>query len=206
MLLASEQLAMHHDPEVARTGSKIKTQIGRLVALQSDLLKLARIDAGAIDLTVSTVDVFSLVSDIADEVSERDEGRDVSIEITGDKQVEIHADKHWTYEALINVVDNCVAYAPPKSTVTISYKNCPLYAEILIADCGHGFSANDLKKLFERFYVGDHPSPTSTGLGLAFAREIISLQNGSIRARNLPEGGACFEIRFYRHSHVTLDE
>ena len=52
---------------------------------------------------------------------------------------------------------------------------------------------------FERFYRGKKAAPNRTGIGLALAKSIFELQNGNITARNLADGGACFEIRVYSH-------
>ena len=80
-----------------------------------------------------------------------------------------------------------------------SYAQNPLYTEILIWDEGEGFAAEDILHLFERFYCGKNAGEGSLGIGLALAKEIIESQNGTIQARNRPEGGALFEIHFYCH-------
>ena len=53
--------------------------------------------------------------------------------------------------------------------------------------------------LFERFYRGKAAKKDSVGIGLSIAKEIIEMQNGILSANNLVTGGACFEIRLYRH-------
>ena len=89
-------------------------------------------------------------------------------------------------------------------TVHCSYEQNPLYTEILIWDEGNGFSNEDIPHLFKRFYrgqnasVGDNIRSSGIGIGLALSKEIIEHQNGIIRAENLPDGGACFEIRLYK--------
>ena len=77
-----------------------------------------------------------------------------------------------------------------------------MYTEILIWDEGEGFAEEDMRHLFERFYRGKHAKEGGIGIGLALAKEIIERQNGTIRAKNQPGGGACFEIRFYGHSEI----
>lgn len=57
----------------------------------------------------------------------------------------------------------------------------------------------DIPHLFERFYRGKNASEGGIGIGLALSKEIIECQNGTLRAENMPGGGACFEIRFYSH-------
>ena len=79
------------------------------------------------------------------------------------------------------------------------YSANPIYAEILIWDEGEGFCQEDIPYLFERFYRGKRACPHGAGIGLALAKSVFELQNGNVTARNLPEGGACFEIRVYSH-------
>ncbi|EOS41279.1 hypothetical protein C808_00448 [Lachnospiraceae bacterium M18-1] len=60
-----------------------------------------------------------------------------------------------------------------------------------------GFAEEDLPHLFERFYRGKNAKDSGIGIGLALAKAIIESQNGTIKAENLAEGGACFDIRLY---------
>ena len=98
----------------------------------------------------------------------------------------------------MNLMKNCAEHNAG-GCVHCFYGQNPLYTEILIRDEGAGFAGEDLPHLFERFYRGKDAGEGGIGIGLALAKEIIERQNGTIRAKNPPEGGACFEIRFYRH-------
>ena len=73
-----------------------------------------------------------------------------------------------------------------------------VYTGILITDSGSGIDAADLPHIFERFYRGTQFSKAGYGIGLSFARQIITAQNGSIQVRNAEPNGAQFDIRFYR--------
>ena len=90
-------------------------------------------------------------------------------------------------------------HSQPGGTVHCDYSCNPLYAEIRIWDDGAGFDMEDLPHLFERFYRGRRAVGNGIGIGLALARSICELQNGTITASNLRNGGACFEIRLYSH-------
>ena len=67
-------------------------------------------------------------------------------------------------------------------------------------DSGSGFSETDLDHIFERFYRSGEPSKSGYGIGLAFARRIVTSQSGSLQAYNAPDGGACFDMRIYKTS------
>lgn len=102
-------------------------------------------------------------------------------------------------EALINLLKNCMEHSPPGGTIHCDYAENPLYVEIRIWDGGPGFDPEDLPHLFQRFYRGRHAVGNGIGIGLALARSLLERQNGTIHAYNLQGGGACFEIRIYRH-------
>lgn len=99
----------------------------------------------------------------------------------------------------MNLMKNCMEAAWAGTTVHCSYEENPLYTQIRIWDEGQGFAKEDIPRLFERFYRGRQAKDTGIGIGLSIAKAIIEMQNGIIRAYNIPENGACFEIRFYSH-------
>ena len=105
----------------------------------------------------------------------------------------------WTMEAFLNLLKNCMEHSTQNGTIHCDYSTNSIYSEILIWDEGEGFYPDDIPHLFERFYRGKNASSNGIGIGLALAKSIFELQNGNITARNLPDGGACFEIRIYSH-------
>jgi len=113
--------------------------------------------------------------------------------------VEINTDLDWTMEAIMNLMKNCMEHSPEGSVVHCSYEANPLYVQIRIWDEGQGFAKEELPHLFERFYRGKNAKDGSIGIGLSLVKAIIEMQNGILCANNLSTGGACFEIRFYRH-------
>ncbi len=110
----------------------------------------------------------------------------------------VMADLDWTMEAVMNLMKNC-AEQTNGGAIHCAYEQNPLYTEILIWDEGAGFAGEDIPHLFKRFYRGQNAAKGGIGIGLALSREIIERQNGTLRARNKPGGGALFEIRFYSH-------
>ena len=98
----------------------------------------------------------------------------------------------------MNLMKNCMEHNPG-GTVHCSYGKNPLYTEILIWDDGEGFAKEDIPHIFERFYRGKNAGEGGIGIGLALSKEVIERQNGTIQAKNKPDGGALFEIRFYSH-------
>ena len=182
---------------------QIKKQLIRLIHLEESLLVLSRLDAGALTFQKEEADVFTVLVLAADNLQELFVDSGTSIDIPELGEMVIRADLDWTMEAIMNVMKNCMEHNMG-GTVHCSYGQNPLYTEILIWDEGDGFVKEDIPHLFKRFYrgqnasVGDNIHNSGIGIGLALSKEIIEHQNGTIRAKNLPNGGACFEIRLYK--------
>lgn len=178
---------------------QITRQIDRLTHLEEALLLLSRIDAGTLPLEKKETDVFTLLVLSADNLQELFQKAGVMIEIPEAGEAAVFVDMDWTMEAVMNLLKNCMEHASSGGAVHCSYEQNPLYTQIRIRDTGAGFAAEDLPHLFERFYRGKDVKDGGIGIGLALSKAIIERQNGTITARNFPEGGACFEIRFYCH-------
>ena len=182
---------------------QIKKQLNRLIYLEESLLVLSRLDAGTLMFQKEDVDVFTLLVLAADNLQELFADSGTSIDIPESGEMAVTADLNWTMEAVINVMKNCMEHNAG-GTVHCSYGQNPLYTEIFIWDEGDGFAKEDIPHLFKRFYRGKNADAggnirgSGIGIGLALSKEIIEHQNGTIRAKNLPNGGACFEIRLYK--------
>lgn len=175
---------------------QMQKQLLRLTRLEEALLVLSRIDAGRLLLQQKEVDVYTLLVLAADNLQELLGGKNTAIDIPECGEMTITVDLDWTMEAVINLMKNSLEHSEG-GTVYCSYAQNPLYTEILIWDEGEGFARADLPHLFERFYRGQNAREGGIGIGLSLAKEIVERQNGTIRAENRLEGGACFRVRFY---------
>ena len=193
----SLQLIQNEMPNV-RT-KQIKKQLERLSVLEEALLTLSKIDAGTLPFKYSKVDIYTALTLAADNLSDFLQKEGISILIPDKGCVEIIGDMEWTMEAFLNLLKNCIEHSTQNGTIYCDYSTNPIYSEILIWDEGEGFYPDDIPHLFERFYCGQNAKKNGIGIGLSLAREIIERQNGTIRASNIPDGGGCFEIRFYSH-------
>ena len=193
----SLQLMEKESPDLR--AEQIRKQLERLGVLEESLLTLSRIDAGTLPLEHSKVDIYTALTLAADNLSDLLQKENVSIIIPDKGCIEVIGDMEWTMEAFLNLIKNCMEHSPQGGTIHCDYSSNPIYAEILIWDDGEGFCPEDIPHLFERFYRGKKAAPNGIGIGLALAKSIFELQNGNITARNLPDGGACFEIRVYSH-------
>ena len=177
--------------------AEIERQINRLLHLEEALLLLSRIDAGTLAFDRKPTDVFTILSLASDNLYELFVQKGVLIDVPEMGELTINVDLNWTMEAVMNLMKNCMEATGIDTAVHCSYEKNPLYVQIRIWDEGEGFAKEDLPRLFERFYHGGKAKNTGIGIGLSISKAIIERQNGIIRAFNLPNGGACFEIRFY---------
>ena len=193
----SLQLMKNTTPNIY--GEQIERQLDRLNRLEESLLTLSKIDAGTLHMEFSQVDIYTALNLAAENLNDLLLKENVSVDIPDHGCIEIYGDMEWIMEALMNLMKNCMEHSKHGGTIHCDYSSNPLYAEILIWDDGEGFQAEDIPHLFERFYRGKGAAGNGIGIGLSLAHSIFELQNGNITARNLPEGGACFEIRVYSH-------
>lgn len=177
---------------------QMQKQLGRLMRLEESLLLLSRLDAGTLHLKKERTDIFTLLVLAADNLQELLTAAGVTVDIPENGEMAVTADLDWTMEAVSNLMKNCMEHNRG-GTIYCTYGQNPLYTEIAIWDEGEGFAKEDIPHLFERFYRGKNAGEGGIGIGLALAKEIIERQNGTIRAKNRPSGGACFEIRIYSH-------
>lgn len=196
----SLQLMEQKEEQIKSYAEQIRRQLERLTCLEEALLTLSRIDAGTLKLEPETVDAYTVLSMAAENLQELLKKNDISVEIPEGEAVAFCGDPEWTMEAVMNLIKNSMEHSLPGGTVHCRYSQNPLYTELLIWDEGEGFAPEDLPHLFDRFYRGKGAVGNGIGIGLSLARSILELENGSLTARNLPEGGACFEVRLYAHA------
>lgn len=178
---------------------QMQMQLSRLIHLEEALLLLSRIDSGTLFLERKPVDVLTLLEVSVDTMEELFCAADVTVEVQECGETFIQVDMEWTMEAVMNLLKNCMEHTPAGGKIYCSYTENPIYTQIRIEDNGEGFAKEDIPHLFERFYRGRNAKKDSVGIGLALTKAIVESQNGVINAINRPEGGACFEMRFYRH-------
>lgn len=162
------------------------------------LLKMSRLDSKTANLQKERVWVEELVRRAAAPLTIPLELRELRLETQIPEDLFFIGDIAWTAEAVCNILKNCMEHTPAGGCITVEGKENPLFCQIRIQDNGTGIDLADLPHLFERFYRGKNAGSESIGIGLALARMICVDQNGTLKAENSPEGGACFTLRFYK--------
>ena len=195
-------LGMLRDQELSRQQRaehirELYRLLSRMQWMLETLLSLSRLEAGAVEFKTDKISARELVSDALEPLSISVELKNITIRTDIKNNPVFLGDKQYFAEALVNILKNCVEHTPVGGAITISAAENPLYTEIKVTDSGNGIPEQELSRVFERFYRGSELGKNGYGIGLAFARKIVVLQNGSLRVRNAPPNGAEFEIRVY---------
>ena len=170
----------------------------RMERLVSDLLRLARLDAGQEELTPTPCLLEATLGTVTGELAPLAESKRLSVRtsVAPDART-VLADPVKLHDAVRNLVENAVNYAPDDSAIDLGAAADDGVVRITVADRGPGIPDTDLTRIFERFYRVDAARPRDpggTGLGLAIVKHLIGLHEGSVRAANRDGGGTVFTI------------
>jgi len=176
----------------------IARHTNRMERLVSDLLRLARLDAGQETLDIVSCDVESLARAVVADLAPALDGRRQRVEISvAPGAATLRADPPKIHDALRNLVANASSYAPEGTTIRIDAQPEDGRVAVTVADEGPGIPEEDLARVFERFYRVDKSrarDPGGTGLGLAIVKHLVELHGGAVRAANRREGGAAVTL------------
>lgn len=176
-------------------------EILRLQRLVEDLLTLARADTGRVELRCEPVDLDKLCEQMAEYISPLAEQRQQALTYDSPgAPVTINADLQRLKQLLLNLLDNAIKYTEPKGQIKLSLKTEGEDAIISITDSGRGIPAEDLPRIFERFFrrsakTSDR-SATGFGLGLSIVKWIVDAHGGKIEAQSKLGQGTTFAVRF----------
>lgn len=163
---------------------RLTGQLERIRWLVGTLLKISRLDAGAVTLQKTPVRLADLINKALEPLRIAMELHGVRCDVTCPADAWWVGDEAWTVQALQNVLKNCVEQMPKGGRLSVSAGANALNCRIAVQDTGGGIDPQDLPHLFERFYRGRRAGPDSAGIGLALARAVVCGQGGRITAEN----------------------
>jgi len=182
--------------ETAGIIGTICEQTEKLDFLIQSLVKLSRMENGIISTRPQVSGVQGLLYKLVLEYKGKAQEKNITLELKEmDMPVTACFDEKWTREALGNITDNAIKYTPAGGCITISVQEYSFFARIDIADNGPGIDEAEIPKIFSRFYRGyTAAEKPGTGIGLYIAKEIITAQNGYIKAVSGKEKGTVFSV------------
>ena len=175
----------------------IKREVTNISNLATEILKLSKFDANVVRFENKEVLVKDIIKKAISNVEMMAEIKNVEIKVVFHDNVKLVCDLNWQVEAIINILKNCIEHSSENSFINIEVIDNKIYKEIIIKDSGEGIDKEDLLHIFERFYKGKNSSKDSVGIGLALAKKIIEMNNGSISVNSVKGKGTIFTIRYY---------
>ena len=175
--------------------ANIKLGLTRMDWLVSALLKIAKLDAGAIEFTKNKIKAGELIRIALKPLDIMLDIKNQEVKFEG--AAELFCDTRWTAEALTNVLKNASEYSPEGSVIKIEAGENPITKWISVTDSGEGISNAEMANLFKR-YEGSR-SDKGYGIGLPLALAIMRGQNGDVEVDGGGNGlGAKFTLKLYQ--------
>ena len=173
-------------------------ELEKMEWLITTLLKLSKLDSGAVKFKKEKVRVEELIDEALESLL-------VSLELKKVKVIKKHldfnliCDRAWMREALTNILKNAYEHVLENGNIIINGEDNPVYKAIIITDDGVGIKKEEIKNIFKRFY-STSSSKNSMGIGLNMARIIVQKHNGKIEVTSEPGKYTTFKIMFMKRN------
>jgi signal transduction histidine kinase/ActR/RegA family two-component response regulator/HAMP domain-containing protein len=172
----------------------------RMVELANDLLDVASVEAGQVQLRRRPLDLGEAVEEVASLMRPRFAESGQRLEIHAAAGVpRALADAGRVRQIITNLLTNAHLYTGEGGRVVVEVEAEDRFVSLAVSDTGRGMTAEDSEQVFERFYRGgDGGGPSGTGLGLSIVRSLVDLHGGTIEVESAPGRGTTFRVRLPR--------
>jgi two-component system, OmpR family, sensor histidine kinase SenX3 len=198
-LLAEAVQDAADDPEaIRRFAERMQregTRLGRLVA---ELIELSRLQGAEPLPSPTVVSVDAVVAEAVDRTRLAAESAGIVVVAGGQRGLTVRGNESQLVTALVNLVDNAVAYSPAGTRVAVGTRGLPGRVDISVSDQGIGIPEGDLERVFERFFRSDPARSRATGgtgLGLAIVKHIATNHGGEVGVWSIEGSGSTFTLR-----------
>lgn len=191
-------------------------QVSRMEWMVLSMLKLARIEAGAVTFDMKDVNLKMVLEEVRGGTHYLTDSRNQKLNINCPEDVLVKADFDWLIEAIINIVKNAsdysvvdsmssdmkdgndkTAYEKRQSNIEVDVEQNAIFTRIYIRDHGIGMTEETMTHIFERFYrATNEVNPNSVGIGLSLSKSIVEGMGGRIFVESEIGKGSCFKIQF----------
>lgn len=173
--------------------SQARGEVEEMSELVDDILFLSELESGREVVALGSTPALPVLVEVRDRLVNRAENADVAIRIEASDDVELPLRRRMLQVVAENLAENSIRYAGPGTTLTLTARDGLLEA----ADDGQGVEADDLARLFERFYRSDRARASrGTGLGLAIVKHVVTAAGGNVEVTGGPGHGLTVRCSF----------
>ncbi|CAN1210861.1 hypothetical protein TUMEXPCC7403_11725 [Tumidithrix helvetica PCC 7403] len=180
--------------------SHIENSGNHLLSLITEILDLARIESGKIEIQIGATSIPELIDSSIRLVQQLAEQKNIQLESRITSNIDsVKIDKLRTLQILINLLNNAIKFTPAggRVTLTVDVNESDRRLQFQVIDTGIGISPENIQKLFQPFFQVDsqlNRQYEGTGLGLALAKRLLEIQNGRIDVTSKLGEGSCFTV------------
>ena len=182
-----------------------ETEIDRLTKLVQDLLDLARIESGHMQLYFAQIKIKTVIKRAVSSVRTFADRNKVAIE-SDNSNIELEADADRLVQVLVNLLTNAVKFSAAKSTISVAVTADADWVQVTVKDQGRGIPASHLSAIFERFRQvedADAQEKGGTGLGLPICKNIVEEHGGTIGVESEEGKGSSFWFRLPKQQNPS---
>ncbi len=175
---------------ITEATEKLISDADHLLATFSALLRIGNIESGKWQSALEHISLDALIADVIEFYEPLASDKEQIVQSTL-APVTYKADKHLMFQAIANLIDNAIKYAPVGGTVSVTLEQRKKHIRIIITDSGKGVEKEDYEAIFRRFYRTDKVrNKSGHGLGLSLVKAIAELHNGTIKASHVAQNFA----------------
>lgn len=183
------------DEPAVRSLEAMNTQIDRLNSLVIDLLDVARIESGTLELRQERFDLRLLVDEIVEVMQATLTTH--QLKVGGSAALPVVGDRERLGQVLANLLSNAVKYSPQAGIVLVRLNGAPEHVILEVEDFGIGIAHEHLPHIFDRFYrvsTPDEKTFPGLGMGLYIVQEIVHRHGGDLQVESVAGRGSCFRV------------
>ena len=203
--------AAEDPPAVRKFAGRMTVESARLTDLVGQIIELSRLQADDPLAKPKEVDVDALLADAVDRCRVEAEQHNVTLALGRPSGATVLGNRRQLRTAIVNLVENAVVYSDPGARVVVAAHRTAEsdddYVEMTVSDTGIGIRADELERIFERFYRVDYARSRAnggSGLGLAIVKHIAASHGGEVSVWSRPGQGSTFSIRMPAHLSEPL--
>jgi signal transduction histidine kinase len=203
VIKTNAELMLRHPQSTVEEESKrianVLRESSRMNRLVNSLLTLARADANQEELHFTPLNLQKILQDIVEQFRPLADMKKIVLELEAGEVPDVMGDKERIHQLLVILLDNAIKYTPEQGCISLFCRRVANNIQLEVSDTGIGMAAEDLPRVFDRFYRSDKVRSREeggTGLGLAIAKWIVEKHGGRIRVESKLSAGARFIISF----------